>query len=903
MIRIPKLPISSRTRIAMCLVGVTTSVLLVGQPLGIVPDRQRAIIQGRQRLCEAIAVTSTALMSSQATLPAAIAKRQGTETLSATLTGIVSRNPDVQSLGLRDKEGTLLVDIQDHASQWDLKPESSSSESRMLVPIFRGQEEWGMLEMAFVPLHWEGWLGFFSTDLFKLTTSTSLICFTLYRFFLRRMLKQLDPSTAVPRRVRDALDNLAEGLLILDAKDHILLSNQAFSAVLGWEPEKLVGRSASRIGWRNEKGEKPDRASLPWRLALASQQPISNHNLLLADTKGTTRTFSVNATPLIGQEGRYHGVMVTFDDITSIEVHKLELRQAMELAENANRAKSDFLANMSHEIRTPMNAIMGFTEVLRRGMETDPEKQTEYLNTIHASSTHLLNLINDILDLSKIEAGKLELESAPCSPCQIIHDVVNVLRIRAQQNGTKLSWSARGSLPLNILGDPTRLRQVLMNLVGNAVKFTHQGEVEIICEFIDRMNIASIGTAGEAHQDQMRFTVRDTGIGISPEQIHRIFNPFEQADSSTTRKFGGTGLGLSISKRFIEAMGGTIHVESQLGQGSRFIVTIPTGNLTGIPLVTPAEALAHANQAQQAANESTLSIRPGKVLIVDDGDTNRQLLALILKKIGIHVDEAENGQQAVDFLQSNTVDLVLMDMQMPVMDGYHATRTLRQQGFTVPIIALTANAMQGDEQKCLDAGCTSFLSKPVEIDKLHDRLAEFLGTTKTVPIQEQAPSPIHEQAPLPVQEQVLPAVQELLPSKDSQEVTQDISVPIYSTLPSDPEFQAIVQQFLDKLPEKLDVMCQAWEQSNFAELASLAHWLKGAGGTVGFACFHEPARQLEFSAKNQDANAIERALTELVRLAGLVQTAPTAQSEVNLPTGQILPPVVQSDPQVTPTAS
>ena len=373
---------------------------------------------------------------------------------------------------------------------------------------------------------------------------------------------------------------------------------------------------------------------------------------------------------------------------------------------------------MSHEIRTPMNAIMGFAEILRRGMEESEQRRLDYLDTIHSSGSHLLELINDILDLSKIEAGKLQAELVDTSAYGIMSDVVGALRGRAEQVGISLVGSVEGKVPEFIQSDPTRLRQILMNLVGNAIKFTQHGGVTVTCRWMRN-----------EHEPVLQYEVTDTGIGMTEEQLSRIFRPFEQADSSVTRRFGGTGLGLSISQRLAVALGGTIAVRSTPEVGSTFTVRVAAVPRHGTRMLDEAEAAEAVRQEQRDRRAAgPVRLRRARVLVADDGASNRELLNLLLRRSGLDVCQAENGAEALRLHAENPADVILMDMQMPVMDGYTATRRLRDLGCSIPVIALTANAMQGDQDKCLAAGCSHFLTKPVDFDRLLDMLCDILGT-------------------------------------------------------------------------------------------------------------------------------------------------------------------------------
>ncbi|PHR95332.1 MAG: hypothetical protein COA78_30335 [Blastopirellula sp.] len=387
-------------------------------------------------------------------------------------------------------------------------------------------------------------------------------------------------------------------------------------------------------------------------------------------------------------------------------------------AESSNMAKSEFLANMSHEIRTPMTAILGYTDLLVDDSEisNNQNKRTETLKIIRNNANHLLIIINDILDMSKIDAGKMSMELIDTDPIQIVEEVVSLMKSRAIGKGLDIHIQYDGRIPEKIISDPTRLRQILMNLLGNAIKFTEIGSVTVRI---------SLGT-----DDKMHFAVIDTGIGMTPEQRDIIaeFDAFSQADGSTTRKFGGSGLGLRISNTLAEMLGGGIDVQSVEGVGSTFTASICTGDLTGVSMLTAEEHASRAKQrnrvkveAKDASNDRPLD--GIYVLLAEDGPDNQRLIRFILKKAGAEVDVAENGQIAIEKIQSATkqktpFDVVLMDMQMPVLDGYSATKKLREQEYTGPIIALTAHAMAEDRNKCLDSGCDDFASKPIEREAL-----------------------------------------------------------------------------------------------------------------------------------------------------------------------------------------
>jgi PAS domain S-box-containing protein len=605
----------------------------------------------------------------------------------------------------------------------------------------------------------------------------------------RRAEKRLEVSEV---RYRRLFETAHDGILILDAESGKVLDvNRFLLDLLQYPIEHFMGKELWEIGFFHDA-----QASKAEMIKLQEQGSVRYEHLPLQDKND--KCIPVEFVSNVYREGDHQVIQCNIRDITERRHAQKELQEAKMEAEKANRAKSQFLANMSHEIRTPMTAIMGFADVILQPNQTQ-EGRVECVQIIRRNGSSLLELINGILDLSKIEVGQMTVENIPCELSVLLVDLISLMRPRAVEKGLEFELIIKCPIPRFIRTDPLRIRQILVNLLGNAIKFTKAGKITL-----------EICSGGPAPGHLLFISVTDSGIGMTREQLDRLFLPFAQADESTTRKFGGTGLGLTISRQLSHLLGGEIEVESKLGVGSTFTLHIDCGTFAGVEMLTD---LSEATLPKAVTAPQWKEVQlVGHILLAEDGRDNQRLLSMHLRACGADVVIAENGQIAVDLAKKNSFDLILMDMQMPVMDGYTAAAELRRSGFTAPIIALTAYAMAEDRKRCLASGCTDYLSKPIDHDVLVTTVRQYLKKTRKA-TQPEPSSP----------------------------------APIKSTMLDYPGMLEIIAEFVDGLPGEVQKMTDFLEQNDMVSLRHVVHQLRGAGEGYGFRPITEPAMRAEGS--------------------------------------------------------
>jgi len=628
---------------------------------------------------------------------------------------------------------------------------------------------------------------------------------------LNRLVPQVASRLAIMRETMDLYDR--EGLAA--ARQHVLTDR---GKTVMDDIRKLVGEMD-----RAERMVLLDRGAYAHASARLTRVVVLVSDLLALGLVGSSYVIAMRGLA----ERRRHVVAVeeargqAERQAGELAVLARDRDEARRAAQEASRLKSEFLAHTSHEIRTPMTALVGYTELLG-DPDLSPAERAEGLATIRRNGEHLMTIVNDILDLSKIESGRMTIERMACSPFALVAEVAAVLRPRAAHDGLDVEVGYRSPLPETIETDPTRLRQILLNLVGNAIKFTPRGSVRL--------------EVGPVEDTRLCFEVIDTGIGLDAEQQARLFTAFSQADASTTRRFGGTGLGLAISKRLAGMLGGDLRVRSLPGEGSTFTLTIDVGSLAGVRLLDrPPEVRAAAERPAPSADERQ-ALR-GRILLAEDGLDARRLLARHLRAAGAEVETAENGLVACELAlraaeAGAPYDLILMDMQMPELDGYAAAARLRAAGYRGPIVALTAHAMEDERARCLGAGCDGFAAKPILRRTLIEVARAYLAPAG--------------------------------------------AAPLVSALAADAEIARLLDGFVGRLPERLGAMERALGTRDLVGLADLAHQLKGAATGYGFPTITEAAAELEAVAAAR--GEVERALAALADVCRRAAARPAGET-------------------------
>ena len=644
------------------------------------------------------------------------------------------------------------------------------------------------------------------------------------------------------------ISTMDQGVAFADADDRIVEINQAFADLLGQPRQLMMSRKLTSLQTapvlaglgqiiEQRRGE-PDRSSIVLERSWADQEMILRIQPIYQGTKYEGVLLNVvNVTELVRarqEADRARGEAVAA--MENLEEANTRLREAIltaermaEEAKQASVAKGEFLANMSHEIRTPLNGILGMTQLT---LDTAlGRQQREYVNLIRVSADSLLDIVNDVLDFSKIEAGRLDLEQIDFALRKALGETISVLRLRAQTKGVELGVDVPADVPDALVGDFCRVRQIVVNLIGNAIKFTEDGSIDCRVEVESR----------SADDVVLHFAVRDTGIGIPPEKQAVIFEAFTQADGSTTRKFGGTGLGLAICVQLVKMMDGRIWVESRLGEGSTFHFTAKFG--LGVEVGATGDLTVGVSPPAKAPRQPVASgSGPLDILLVEDNRINQKVAAAMLEKKGHRITVADNGLKALEALDGARFDLILMDVQMPEMGGFEATAAIRQReadsGEHIPIVAMTAHAMKGDRERCLEAGMDGYVSKPIRPDKLFEAIAEL------------APAP---DAPQDCQD---------APGDDNVLHTERLM----TNLDGDMELLAeLVAIFQEDYPPRLARLREGLEYGDREVVKAEAHTLKGAVGNFGAQAAYEAALSLERAGKEGDWEAVRLACADLDR--------------------------------------
>ena len=640
------------------------------------------------------------------------------------------------------------------------------------------------------------------------------------------------------RQLSAAIEASPSPVLITDVKGLIEYTNPKFEHTFGYTLTEILGKNPTEI------------------LLGSTPKPVVHEQLMQSlligeewrkDLRnrckdGTLMWMSMSISPIRDTAGQITHFVAVYENIELRKAAEQELINAKEAADQANRLKSDFLANMSHEIRTPMNAIIGMTHLT---LKTElSAKQRDYLSKTSLAAESLLHILNDILDFSKIEADRLQLENIPFSFEAIFAQLRTLHQIKAEEKGLQLSLNMAPDCPVALLGDPLRLGQVLNNLVSNAIKFTQKGGVSVNVDMVAQLE----------GRVRLHIAVKDSGIGLSPEQIKLLFKPFSQADGSTTRKFGGTGLGLSICKRLIAMMEGDVWVESQAHQGCTFHFTLWLGRSS--------EAL--LNEVRTSRGQNLKGVR---IMLVEDNPLNQQVANELLIGAGASVILAQHGGEALGWLSIDPLpcDIILMDLQMPVLDGHYATRLIRtdERFKDLPIIAMTAHAMSDERQRCLDTGMNDYITKPIQLDVLFATVAKWAGQH------------IIDNAELEVDsgyidEGIVPSISGV----NTRDVLQRLmgDAVLYEAL-----FKQFLTDYSDAYASLLELL-----QKDHVSAERLAHSMKGVAGTLGMPVLADAASQLETALHASPGDAGAALLPFAEALAQMLAAVDQVYGDSNL---------------------
>jgi PAS domain S-box-containing protein len=610
----------------------------------------------------------------------------------------------------------------------------------------------------------------------------------------RELLRKVSASE---EKYRGIISNMNLGLLEIDLEGKVAFANQSFCQMSGYNIEDLIGKDPSSFLLDDEA-----RRLMAEKDASRKEGKGDAYEIQVTGKDGNRMWWLISGAPRYSPSGEYIGSIGIHLDISLQKELEIKLMNARDLAEESSRAKEAFLANMSHEIRTPMNGVLAMARQLSK-TRLDNE-QSLYLKNITSAAEHLLVILNDILDMSKVQAGKLNIEKIPFRLIEPLRRVERVLGLQAEEKGLTLQIEHDPNIPEIVLGDPHRMAQVMINLVGNAIKFTEKGGVSIKTKLIST----------QKEHAEVQIEVNDTGIGIAPEYMDRLFDDFSQEDSSTARKFGGTGLGMRISKQLIELMQGKLMIDSEKGQGTQIRLHF------AFPI---SDELPEGDEQKTLSAEEVMRLRNKKILVAEDNELNQFVVETFLKAYQCQLFFAGNGEEAVHLASENSIDLILMDLQMPIMDGLEAFKRIGEDlKLSIPTIALTANAITGQEEECLQAGMNDYLAKPFEEDTLLSKMVALL----------EPKDPIESGEPLFSLRKI-----EAMGGVD------------------DAIKKRMIDIFKDQIPKAIAELKDSWDANDMLKLASTAHRIKPSLDYMLIDSIHDEIRFLEkvhLSSPNQD---------------------------------------------------
>ena len=841
--------------------GLTLLLILIVSAIAwVFESTERAsVMQSRKYLVKSIAFETSSYLEMQNqhtnNVRTAYAKSNASP-IYRTFKRIVSSNDNVLSLGLRHRE---TLEVSSGAHPIDV----NHSQIKFVEPIVDDAGDSRVVECCFRPIYADRPLGAWIAPHYAAAGLFAIAALIAVPIYFRLFSRRFELSNVIPLQIEQAFNSVGEGILLTDSAGAIKYANQEFADSVGVPSKRLTKKNLSHFDFKVTDKDSDQAAPklLPWDEVCQSGQAVDDSVIKLIRGENE-KSLVAKSFPVFDSNGRCGGALTRLQAASNMTQDR-ELGKTAAIKSNPFTQK--FLSRSGHETRTAMNAILGYVDILSE--ETDDPSLQKYLQSITSQGEHLISTSHDMFELANLKLGKTSFEVEPTCIFSLIDDVVSSLREHADSKQLYLKSQSSGKLPVTVNVDAKRLRQAISHLLASAIEFTSVGGVLLE---------TSVYQSGRG-SSSLQFAVTETGDNMPPGMLATLFEPFSGPDFENTDQQIGTEFGLAICKELAIKMGGDVSVKTNDGPGRTFYMTVDIGDVSGVE--TSEQFVVQRNEVEQPKDGQVVELPPMHVLIVDDGESNRQVVSAFLRKANATFEHAINGQEAVEMVNAGNFSAVLMDMRMPVMNGFEATRILRSGGHQLPIIALTANASEEDQKACLRAGCSQFLAKPIARERLLKELS--LAVAGQVVYCDKPEAVVDRSAA-----ETVTAERATTPTVNADTGNDDQQL-IGSSLPMDDEdFIEVAEIFVAGLHKKNSQMIAALESANFAELVELGHWLKGAAGSAGYGPLSPLGRQLEEAAKEEDMASCVESATQIIELSSTVRVIASQTAHTNAGTAK-----------------